>query len=48
MSTAAGHLCQAASLGDWRNLLAVIVDGAIAIQPAQPQWPLATGRQTGR
>jgi septum site-determining protein MinC len=23
---------------------AVIVDGAIAIQPAQPQWPLATGR----
>lgn len=27
---------------------AVIVDGAIAIQPAQPQWPLATGRQTGR
>lgn len=26
---------------------AVIVDGAIAIQPAQPQWPLAAGRQPG-
>lgn len=26
MTAAAGHLCQAASLGDWRNLLAVIWD----------------------
>jgi chromate transporter len=26
MSTAAGHLCEATSLGDWRNLLAVIWD----------------------